>query len=372
MGISPVEPLGGGWFHPHKERFEAWVDAGAHAGMEWIVERAAARVCPEVLLPDVKTAIVLWMNHRFPTPERPSFPTGRVARYAWGRDYHNILRKVVRRLSRWIQERVPNARCHGSVDTSPVLERAFGERAAVGWIGKSTMLIHPNEGTYGSLAVLFTTVELPTAPKAHPHRCGTCVDCWTVCPTQALSAEGLDARRCISYWTIEHRGLVPRALRSSLGEWVFGCDLCQDICPWNRKAPFADERAEALWRPQVDRAWPNLIEWLTLSDEELNQSLLGSPLRRAFPHGLKRNAITTLTNLESIEALPTILACLSHPEYSVRGTAVWGSATLALRCPVQERRDTLAHLIEYQSAETHSEVRDEYTWAINQLTAHAS
>lgn len=298
--------------------------------MEWMTSQLDARCDPQRLLPGARSALVLWLGHRFEPPERPAHLTGRVATYAWGRDYHNILRRVLRQLVKRVRELEPQASCHGSVDTSPVLERSFAERAQVGWIGKSTMLIHPKRGTYGSLAVLLTTLALPSAPEPHPGRCGTCQDCLKLCPTGALSARGLDARRCISYWTIEHRGVIPRAMRPLIGEWVFGCDICQEVCPWNRRAPYETGASEALWSPLPSRAWPDLVAWLEMSDEALSESLLGSPLRRALPSGLKRNALINLANQQALSALPLIERQLSHPDLGVQTAALWALTTLSL------------------------------------------
>ena len=177
MGVAPVEPAGGGWLAPHAERLRAWLEAGAHAEMGWLADRATERVIPQRLLPGVRTAIVLWLPHRTPTPPRPTGAVGRVAAYAWGRDYHNVARKGLRKLRKWLLRQAPGVGTYLSVDTAPILERAHAERAGVGWIGRSTMLIHPRLGTFGSLAVLFVDIELETAPEAHPFRCGTCTAC---------------------------------------------------------------------------------------------------------------------------------------------------------------------------------------------------
>ena len=340
VGISPVNSQQG-WYTLHQQRLQEWIDRGDFASMEWMTTQLQARLYPETLLPNAQSAVVLWLNHFFPLPEKPSYPTARVARYAWGRDYHSILRKVLRKAIRSLKKAFPHENFHGSVDTSPVLERAFGQQAHVGWIGKSTLLIHPRLGTYGSLAVLLTTLKLPTALKAHPNRCGTCEACWEICPTQALSSQGLDARKCISYWTIEHRGLIPRSMRPLIEDWFFGCDLCQEICPWNHKASSPSEEQRQIWQPQDDRIWPDLKKWLTLEDEELNQNLFGSPLRRAFPHGLKRNALIVLANQSSFESWEEIKRGLDHPFLSVQLTALWALVDLLTHQRHKTRRDTL-------------------------------
>ena len=329
LGVAPVEPLGGGWFAPHVERFETWLEAGHDAEMGWLAERARERTVPEALLPDVKTAIALWMNHRTETPDRPADRPGRVAAYAWGRDYHNVARKALRKIDRWCFENYPGFARYISLDTGAVLERAFGERAGIGWIGRSTMLIHPVLGTFGTIAVMFTNQPFETAEQAHPYRCGTCTSCVDLCPTGALSDSGLDSRLCISYWTIEHRGLIPQAMRPMLGDWVFGCDVCQDVCPWNHRSPRADS---SVWRPKVDHAWPDLIDWLESTSAALEDRLLGSPLRRARGAGLRRNALIVLANTGTRAALPAIRSVLEHdPDPMLRATAAWAAHTLG--CP---------------------------------------
>ena len=329
IGVAPVEPVGAGWFAPHVDRLNAWLEAGHDASMAWIAKRAHERTVPQALLPDVKTAIVLWMNHRTPAPARPEGQVGRVAAYAWGRDYHNVVRKALRKVDRWLFDACPDIQRYVSVDTGAILERAFGERAGVGWIGRSTMLIHPTLGTFGSLAVIFTDQPLATEGEPHPYRCGTCTDCVDLCPTDALSDDGLDSRLCISYWTIEHRGLIPREVRPILDDWVFGCDVCQDVCPWNNDAPRADE---AIWRPQADHAWPDLVDWLQTDSDALTEKCLGSPLRRARGEGLRRNALIVLANTGTEAALPAIQAVLKNdPDPVLRATAAWAAHKLG--CP---------------------------------------
>lgn len=329
LGVAPVEPVGGGWFAPHAERLKAWLDAGMHADLTWLADRAADRVAPERLLPGVRSAIALWLPHRCPEPPRPDGFRGRVAAYAWGRDYHNIVRKALRKMRRALTEMDGEMGMYLTVDTGPVLERAFAERASLGWIGRSTMLIHPRFGTFGTLAVIFVDRALPPAPESHPFRCGTCTACIDDCPTGALSAAGLDARLCISYWTIEHRGLIPREMRAQIGLWVFGCDVCQDVCPWNSKAPRADP---ALWRPDPARAWPDLVDWIETPSEALRLSLEGSPLKRALGEGLRRNALIVLANGGQRSALPAIERVLrDDPDPVLRATAAWAALRLGSR-----------------------------------------
>ena len=333
IGVAPVEPIGSGWFAPHVRRFNEWLERGDHADMEWLRVRARERVVPETLLPNVKTAIVLWMQHRTETPARPEGQVGRVAAYAWGRDYHNVLRKSLRKLDRWLFAKHPDLRRYVSVDTGAILERAFAERAGVGWIGRSTMLIHPKLGTFGSLAVIFTNQDFESSSEPHPFRCGTCYDCVEQCPTGALSSTGLDARLCISYWTIEHRGLIPRHVRPMLEDWLFGCDICQDVCPWNHRAPRAESE---LWRPHADRAWPDLEDWIRTPSADLDSRLLGSPLRRAKGQGLRRNAMIVAANMEVSSLIPALIDVLVNDDDPVlRATALWAAHRLGEQSALQ-------------------------------------
>jgi epoxyqueuosine reductase len=276
----------------------------------------------------VQSALVFWLDHRTPALARPPGPHARVAAYAWGRDYHNIVRKCLRKVLRRLIAIDPTIRTYMSIDTGAVLERAFGARGGVGWIGKSGMLIHPRRGTFGSLAVMFLDRTLEAPPAAHPDRCGTCDACITACPTGAIVADGrVDARRCISYWTIEHRGLIPVEMRRALGDWFFGCDICQDVCPWNRDVPRA--RAE-VWQPAVDRAWPDLTEWIVTPSEVLDARLEGSPLRRARGDGLRRNALIAVGNLRMQAARGAVLLALGDPDPMLRATAVWAARCLGV------------------------------------------
>ena len=326
LGVAPLKADDLGWLTPHAERLKTWVDEDKHVDMEWIAERLEERCVPHRLLPTAQSALVFWSSHHFAPFEKPSYHSAKVARYAWGRDYHNILRKSLRKIHRWLDQEFGEVARYTSVDTGAVLERAFAEQAGIGWIGRSTMLIHQRQGTFGSLAVVFIDKDLAPESSKHPFRCGTCTDCVQACPTGALSEQGLDAHLCISYWTIEHRGMIPVEMRSLIGDWVFGCDICQDVCPWNHKA---EHTSSERWRPKPNHAWPNLVEWLKLSDDELDNILMGSPLRRAKPVGLKRNICIVLANQGAADTLPLLEEIArSHSSSIVRATAVWACGKL--------------------------------------------
>jgi epoxyqueuosine reductase len=245
----------------------------------------------------------------------------RVARYALGPDYHDVLRQRLNRLLQWVQAEVPGCRGRGVVDTAPLLERDFARRAGLGWFGKNTMLIHKRLGSYFFLGALLLDLELkPDVPQETRH-CGTCTACLDACPTQAFAGPGvLDARRCISYLTIELRGPIPAALREGVGEWLFGCDVCQEVCPWNRKAPAG---AEPALRPRAELEALGAAELLGLSEEEFRRRFRGTALTRARRRGLLRNAAVVLGNRGDPAALPALRRALADPEPLVREAAEW-------------------------------------------------
>ncbi|MGB0645957.1 MAG: tRNA epoxyqueuosine(34) reductase QueG [Bradymonadia bacterium] len=326
MGAVPLLRDDMGWLSPHAERLKGWVKRGEHADMEWLSNRVEERCMPHQLLPRAKSALVFWGNHNIMPPDSPAHVTGRVARYAWGRDYHNVLRKSLRKIQRWLGNELGTFESYTSIDTGAILERAVCEQAGLGWIGRSTMLINQKLGSFGSLGVMFVDIPTTQIAQPHPFRCGTCTQCIVDCPTGALSEKGLDARLCISYWTIEHRGVIPRSFRPKIGEWFFGCDICQDVCPWNNRAHQADER---LWQPKSQHIYPDLLSWLAMDSQALDQSLLGSPLRRAKPEGLRRNACIVLANKKHTPALPILKKlATSDPSPVVRATALWACRVL--------------------------------------------
>jgi epoxyqueuosine reductase len=230
-----------------------------------------------------------------------------VARYAWGHDYHEVMTPRLERLAAHLEQACA-ARCRSYVDTGPVLERELAARAGLGWIGKNTMLLHPALGSWFFIGVLLTTAELQhDAPL--PDRCGSCRACLDVCPTEAFVAPYvLDARRCISYLTIEHRGAIDPALHGAMGEWQFGCDLCQSVCPWNRKAPVTRERA---FMP--DAQYPGAEAVLEMSDDEFRRRFAGTALLRPKAAGMRRNAAIARAN-----APPSVPSALGG-EARVRG-----------------------------------------------------
>lgn len=269
----------------------AWLARGDHAGMGWMERHAEVRADPRRLLPGAMSALVVGLRYA-PTSEQATGELwSRVARYARGADYHDTMRERLVRVAVLAEELLPGCRTRVCVDTAPLLERELAARAGIGAIGKNTMLLHPQAGSWFLLGELLVTANLaPDTPLAD--LCGSCTRCLEACPTQALPEPyRLDARRCLSYWTIEHRGAIPERWHPHLRDWIFGCDACQEVCPWNGKAEGIDrdEFAVPEGRRELD-----LEDLAALGEEEYATLLRGSPLRRARLAGLQRNAALAL------------------------------------------------------------------------------
>jgi len=274
---KPIDPA---------RRFAAWISAGRHGGMSWLAETAATREDVSQKLPGVRTVVVLARNYYAPRPTAPS-RAGRVARYAWGRDYHRVLRRPLITLARQIDSYGDGSKSYISIDTGPIMERAWAQRAGLASIGKNSLGLRRDIGSWFFLATVLTTIELDADPPAED-LCGTCTLCLDACPTQAIvEPYVVDARRCISYQTIENDAEVPKELAALHGDWVFGCDVCQEVCPWNR---FAKESSAKSFHPRPGQANPLVTDLLELSDEEFHRRFAGSPLRRAKRAGMQRNA----------------------------------------------------------------------------------
>ncbi len=305
---------------PGIEAYDAFLREERQGTMGWMVESRPPRADPRLLLPAARSAVVLGVDYRWPRPPDPGGMTGKVASYAWGRDYHNLVGKRIRRLQGRLNRRYPGFRSYCGVDNRPLIERAWAERAGLGYIGKNACVILPSAGSYLFLAVMLTDQELePDLPIGD--FCGRCRRCLDVCPTQAFTAAGqLDARRCISYLSIEHDGEIPEQFRALMGRWVFGCDDCQEVCPHNHAPP---RSAEVDLSPRPDHAWLDLPELLLTPDEALLSRFQGSPIRRACPERLKRNAAVALGNLGDPAARPALEHARSHPDAAVRSHAEW-------------------------------------------------
>jgi epoxyqueuosine reductase len=339
VGITTADPAESG------EQYSAWVEAG-HAGeMGYMTRDPARRQDPARVMTAVRSIVVVGMLYDTGevAPARAGHtdqagqveagpiscdtPRGRIARYAVGDDYHEVMWQRLNALLDWIRGQVgQDVRGRAYVDTGPLLERDLARRAGLGWFGKNTMLLHPRLGSYFFLGALLLDQPLtPDGPFSGEH-CGTCTRCLEACPTGAFVAPHvLDARRCISYLTIELKGPIPRELRPLVGDWVFGCDICQEVCPWNRKAPLANEAA---FQARPGLSVPELIPLLRMTQEEFSSRFKGSPIKRAKRRGFLRNVAVALGNSGDRRAVPALAAALHDPESLVRGHAAWALGRL--------------------------------------------
>ena len=303
----------------HAAEFQRWLDAGYGEGMDWIEETRAERLEPGRLLPGVRSAVVVAL-HYGPRADDPSWDA--VSRYARGADYHDVMRPRLHVLRDFLSE-TAGVGCRASLDTSAVLERDLAAAAGLGWIGKNTNLIAPRAGSYFFIGTVLTTAELVADGPVADH-CGTCTACLDACPTDAFVAPWvLDARRCLAYLTIEHRGDVPEPWKPHMRDWLFGCDVCQDVCPWNRKVPAAREPALAPHGPLE-----SLEVLLAMDDATFRARFRGTAIFRAKRAGLARNAALVLGNRGDRAAEPALRRALDDPDAGVRAAAAWALARL--------------------------------------------
>lgn len=284
VGVAPATPLA-------SERLDRWVERGWDAGLWYVRESRNERLDPSLLLPGVRSVVVVAFAYDHAEPAPPPVPHGTVSRYARGRDYHNVVRRPMKRLREYLKSLDEGVGVYTSCDTRPVMEKAWAERAGLGWIGKNGLLIAPPYGSYVLLGCLFTTLEL-VADVPHPDRCGTCTACIPACPTNAIvEPRYVDAGKCLSYLTIENRAPMPQSVRDKLSKRLFGCDLCQEVCPWNRhpRGPSASSLGRALEQNQ-DRAHVTLEPFVGGSSEERQAFIQATPLARAGEEGLLRTA----------------------------------------------------------------------------------
>lgn len=364
VGIAELRPS------DHERFYRAWIAAGRHGEMEYLArpDAVGARLDPRSQWTGLRSAVVVAMNYfpggdPGPPPGDPS--RGIIARYAHGRDYHKVLKKKLLTLLSGIEAAVghelPAARAY--VDTGPVLERELARRAGLGWFGRSTMLVNPTAGTYFFLGSLLLELDLEADPPFEADRCGTCSSCVDACPTGALlgrdenGAPVMDATRCISYLTIEQRGPIPRELRPAIGNRVYGCDICQEVCPFTRKfsqpssepsfaarapgePPFGVERlAGDGWHPETTS--PSLIDLMAMDESGWEAFSRGSALRRAGRAGFLRNVAVALGNWGSAEAVPVLAAALRNREPVVRSHAGWALGQIGTAEALHAVRDAL-------------------------------
>ena len=304
---------------PTAAAFEQWLGAGYAGSMAYLARTRALRLDPTRLLPGCRSVVAVALNYARGDDGEAWRP---VARYARGADYHDVMRPRLRALVAFLAEAV-GAESRAAVDTSAVLERDLAAQAGLGWIAKNTNLIAPGLGSWFFIGIVLTTAEIAGAAGV-ANRCGSCTACLDACPTQAFVAPYvLDARRCISYLTIEHRGGIHEALRPAMGGWAFGCDVCQEVCPWNRHAPPSREPALAPSAPM-----PPLEEVLAMDEAGFRARFGGSAIARAKRAGLARNAAIALGNRGDAGATAALARAGEDPEPSVQDAARWALARL--------------------------------------------
>jgi epoxyqueuosine reductase len=322
------------------ERLRQWLGEGAHGDMIWMEETAGRRASPTALWPEVRSVISLGMSYA-PAADplalagRPEI--GRISVYAQGADYHDVVKKALKALARWLVE---EAGCELKVfvDTAPVMEKPLAEAAGLGWQGKHTNLVSRRDGSWLFLGAIYTTLDLgeEAAPKPHRVHCGSCTACLDACPTSAFPAPfRLDARRCISYLTIEHKGPIPEEFREAIGNRIYGCDDCLAVCPWNRFAEAA--RANKAFLPRAELVAPALADLLALDDAAFRQVFAGSPIKRIGRGRMVRNAAIAAGNSGRAELAPVLEGLTGDEDPVVAEAAAWGLARL--RAPPRPGED---------------------------------
>ncbi|WP_417386034.1 tRNA epoxyqueuosine(34) reductase QueG [Gimesia sp.] len=353
-GLAPaITPAG---YH----HFLEWLNQGYAGEMSYLERRKDAYQHPEHVMSSVRSVLMLTLNYRTEDPPPVTGTEARVSRYAWGTtDYHKVIRKKLKQLSRLIREAYPDCETRGVVDTAPLLERDFAQLAGLGWIGKNTLLLNKSEGSWFFLAGLLLSDELDYDEPHQSSHCGTCTRCLDACPTDAFVEGGtLDARKCISYLTIELRDQpIPHALRPGLEYWAFGCDVCQDVCPWNRKTPLSREVA---FQPVETYSPLDACELLTLDETQFRERFQSTPMSRAGRAGLLRNAAIVLGNRGDASAVPALNNVLNDAEPLIRGAAAWALGQLGAT-------ETLVNLNAQLSVEQDSTVRRELQQALAEI-----
>lgn len=324
-GITTPDPP------PHLETFEAWIASGRHAGMGYLADPSSLqkRADPRNVFPAAKSVISLAMPYAASGRVAVDLTAGRVASYAWGKDYHDVIPARLALLADQIEVQIGcQVARRAYTDTGPILERDLAQRAGLGWAGKNTCLIHREFGSYFFLAELFLDIELEPDKPFEADHCGTCRRCIEACPTGCIREDRtLDSLRCISYQTIENKGSIPHVLRPQLGNWIFGCDICQQVCPWNRFA--LTNPLEDAFQARPDVAAPRLLDELRLDARGFNQKFHLSPVRRAKRRGYLRNVCIALGNSGDDSVVPALLDIVdTEPEGLIRGAAAWAAHRL--------------------------------------------
>jgi epoxyqueuosine reductase len=287
LGFSHVGIARAGVLDHEGARLREWLGRGYEASMRWMPVRSSERINVEEVVPGARSVLSLGLNYYTPQPHAAEPGTGKISRYAWGDDYHDVMSERLRALWEWVRTEWPAAKGKWYVDTGPVMEKAWAQRSGIGWIGKHANVITRDSGSWVFLGEIITTLDLPPDEPATDH-CGTCTLCIEACPTQAIvEPYVVDSNLCLSYLTIEHRGEFPSGLAGEIEGWIFGCDSCQDVCPWNNKfsRPTEDEK----FAPREGNAAPTLADWIRMDAAEFEKRFQGSAVRRTKHQGLMRN-----------------------------------------------------------------------------------
>jgi epoxyqueuosine reductase len=344
-----VEPAG-------VTRLAEWLNRGYAGQMNYLAARQDAYSHPRHVLDGVRSVMMLGLPYVTVAPTATAPGQGRISRYAWGSgDYHDVIHAKLKALIAAIRGLQPLAQLRGVVDTAPLLEREFAQLAGLGWVGKNTLLLNKPLGSYFFLAALLTDLELAYDEPFTAEHCGTCRACLDACPTNAFPQPYvLDATRCVSYLTIELRDQVPRELRAGIGDWLFGCDVCQDVCPWNHRAPVSDELA---FQPAAEANPVELAALLEMDDEAFRARFRYTPLWRARRRGVLRTAAIILGNQRALAALPALTRGLNDAEPLIRGACAWALGEIG-------GRQAIAALSARLSNEVDVSVREEIESAL--------
>jgi len=311
------------------ERLRQWLGEGLHGDMIWMEARAHHRESPAALWPEVKSVIALGMSYapaHDPLRLADEGEKGRISVYAQGADYHDVVKKALKALARWLVAEAEGADVKVFVDTAPVMEKPLAEAAGLGWQGKHTNLVSREHGSWLFLGAIYTTLDLATDMPGRD-RCGSCDACQRACPTDAFpSPYRLDARRCISYLTIEHAGPIPHEFRERMGNRIYGCDDCLAVCPWNKFA--ATAHANRAFAPRAELAAPDLSDLLALDDAGFRAVFSGSPIKRIGRDRMVRNCLIAAGNSAAAGLVETVVRLLDDPAPVVRGAAVWALGRL--------------------------------------------
>lgn len=311
------------------ERFEQWLGEGRHGSMEWMEARKLQRASPQGLWPEAKSVIALGMSYApdvDPLALEAHPDKARISVYAHGRDYHDVVKKALKALARWMIERAPESELKVFVDTAPVMEKPLGQAAGLGWQGKHTNLVSRDHGSWLFLGAIYTTLEFAPDPVGRD-RCGSCSACQEACPTDAFPAPyRLDARRCISYLTIEHKGPIAEEFREALGNRIYGCDDCLAVCPWNKFADAAHRQIKLA--PREELVAPDLASFLAFDDASFRQFFSGSPIKRIGRDRFVRNCLYAAGNSGDAQFAPQVEALASDPDPVVADAARWALVRL--------------------------------------------